>query len=225
MSDTVLFVVFPYAALLIAVWGGIHRYRHDRFSYSSLSSELLENRLLFWGSVTWHYGIVLILLVHLVALLVPGLWARLLAARTVLYALELTGFALALATVVGLGMLFLRRLTIARIRAVTSAMDWVLLAVLLVQVAIGFWVSVVYRWGGDWYVHTAVPWLHSLARLDPQTQFVSSLPWIVKLHMLTGFVVIALFPLSRLVHLVAFPFWYLWRPYQVVLWNRRSTRA
>jgi nitrate reductase gamma subunit len=30
----------------------------DRFSYSSYSSQFLENRRLFWGSVLWHYGIV-----------------------------------------------------------------------------------------------------------------------------------------------------------------------
>jgi len=97
---------------------------------------------------------------------------------------------------------------------------WVLLIVLLVQVALGFWVSLFYRWGADWFVHTSVPWLQSLVLLDPQVQYVSSLPWIVKLHILNGFLVIALFPLSRLVHLVALPFWYLWRPYQVVIRNR-----
>ncbi len=48
-------------------------------------------------------------------------------------------------------------------------MDWVLLAVLLVQVALGFYVSLVYRWGADWYVNTAVPWLVSLVSLNPNT--------------------------------------------------------
>jgi len=89
-----------------------------------------------------------------------------------------------------------------------------------VQVALGFYVSLVYRWGADWYVDTAVPWLVSLVSLNPQTQYVSSLPWVVQLHMLNGFLVIALFPFSRLVHLIMFPFWYLWRPYQLVIRNR-----
>lgn len=220
MTDIVLFAVFPYVALVLAVWGGIYRYRHDRFSYSSLSSQFLENRQLFWGSVPWHYGIVVVLLAHLVAFLVPGVWARIIAAPMTLYTLEVVGFAFALAALVGLCALIVRRLTRPRVHAVTSVMDWVLLAVLLLQVALGFWVSLAYRWGADWYVHTAVPWLLSLASFNPQTQYVSSLPWIVKLHMLNGFVVIALFAFSRLAHLVAFPFWYLWRPYQVVIRNR-----
>ncbi|MBI4301931.1 MAG: respiratory nitrate reductase subunit gamma, partial [Chloroflexi bacterium] len=48
------------------------------------------------------------------------------------------------------------------------------------------------------------------------------LPWAVKSHMLGGFLIIALFPFTRLVHLVTFPITYLWRPYQVVIWNRRA---
>jgi len=104
-------------------------------------------------------------------------------------------------------------------------MDWVLLVVLLVQVALGFWVSLVYRWGSEWFVHTAAPWLTSLATFHPQIDYVTSLPWVVKLHMLNGFLVIAIFPFTRLVHLVALPFWYLWRPYQVVIRNRKPAGA
>ncbi len=221
MSDVILFAVFPYVALVLAIGGGIYRYRHDRYSYSSLSSQLLENRLLFWGSVPWHYGIITILLAHLVAFLVPGVWAHLIAKPVTLYTLEVIGFALALAALTGLCVLIVRRLTQPRILAVTTVMDWVLLAVLLLQVALGFWVSLVFRWGADWYVHTAVPWLFSLLMLNPQTQYVSSLPWVVKLHMINGFLVIALFPFSRLVHLVAFPIRYLWRPYQLLIRNRK----
>jgi nitrate reductase gamma subunit len=43
--------------------------------------------------------------------------------------------------------------------------------------------------------------------------------------MVTGFLVIALFPFSRLVHLIMFPFWYLWRPYQLVIRNYPARRV
>ena len=218
--NEVLFVTFPYLAIVVAILGGVHRYRHDRFSDSTLSSQLLENRTLFWGSVPWHYGIVIVLLAHLLGFLMPGMWASITSEPAALYTIEIVGFAFGFAALVGLCVLFVRRLVWERIRAVTSLIDWVLLAVLLVQVALGVWVSLVYRWGADWYVDTAVPWLVSLVSLNPQTQYVSSLPWVVKLHMLNGFLVIALFAFSRLVHLIMFPFWYLWRPYQLVIRNR-----
>lgn len=220
--DFVLFVAFPYVAVILAVLVGIYRYLNDRFSYSSFSSQFLENRALFLGSVPWHYGIVIILLAHLLAALFPGLWAVLIGAPVRLYVLEVTGLILALMTIVGIALLIIRRLTYARVRVVTSPMDWVLLALLLAQVILGFWVALVYRWGADWYLHTAVPWLISLATLNPQIQHVTALPWVVKLHMLNGFLVILLFPFTRLVHVVTVPITYLWRPYQVVIWNRRA---
>lgn len=225
MPDTVLFVAFPYATIVVAILVGIYRYTADRFSYSSLSSQFLESRALFWGSVAWHYGVLIILLAHLLALLFPRLWGGLIAAPLRLYVLEVTGLALAVLTVGGLGALIGRRVRSGRIRVVTSAMDWVLLVVLLVQVALGFWVALFYRWGSDWYLHTAVPWLVSLLTLKPQVQYVAALPWVVKLHMLGGFLLIGLFPFTRLVHLVTVPITYLWRPYQVVIWNRRPGRA
>lgn len=221
MFDLVLFVAFPYVAVVLVILVGIWRYTSDRFSYSSLSSQFLENRALFWGSTAWHYGILLVLLAHLAALLLPGVWATLIAVPLRLYVLEVTGLALALLALTGLVTLIARRLRAARVLAVTSVADWLLLAILLVQVALGFWVALVYRWGSDWYLHTAVPWLYSLVTLNPQTQYVTVLPWTVKLHMLGGFLLVAILPFTRLVHLLVFPITYLWRPYQVVIWNRR----
>ena len=225
MVDIVLFAAFPYVAIALAVGVGIYRYSSDRFSFSSFSSQFLESRTLFWGSVPWHFGVIIILLAHIAALLIPGVWAGLIADPTRLYVLEVVGLALALAALAGLVLLFMRRLFNRRIFVVSSTMDWVLLIVLVAQMALGFWVALFFRWGSDWYLHTAVPWLQSLAQLDPETQFVTSLPWVVKIHMLGGFMLIALFPFTRLVHIFTLPVTYLWRPYQVVIWNRRQNQS
>lgn len=223
MFNTVLFVVFPYVAVVIAIVVGIYRYRNSRFTYSSLSSQFLENRTLFWGSAPWHYGVILILTAHTLALLFPKLWGDLLSDRIRLYVLEISGLALALMTVVGLSLLILRRLRFNRVSSVTSSADWLLLTALLVQVGFGYWIALFYRWGSGWYVHTAVPWLESLLTFQPQITFVTALPWPVQLHLLGGFFIILLFPFTRLVHVVTFPITYLWRPLQVVIWNRRPS--
>ncbi len=59
------FIVVPYVAWTLAILVGLYRYFTNRFSYSSLSSELLEKRQLLWGSVPFHYGLILILLAHI----------------------------------------------------------------------------------------------------------------------------------------------------------------
>jgi nitrate reductase gamma subunit len=224
MWDIALFVAFPYLAIIIAVLVGVYRYFIDRYSFTSLSSQFLETRKLFWGSVPWHYGVVIVLTAHVLALLVPMLWAILVGGQVRLYVFELTGWALALGSIFGLTMLVVRRLLTPRAMAVTSWIDWLLLSDLLLQVVLGFIVAFFYRWGSLWYLHTAVPWLVSLATFTPQTQYVSALPPLVQLHFLNGFLLILIFPFTRLVHLVTFPITYWWRPYQVVIWNRGDAK-
>lgn len=221
MVDSALFVAFPYLAVVTAIWVSIYRYRNDRYSYSSQSSQFLENRVLSWGSAPWHYAILVILAAHFLAALFPGFWAALISAPVRLYVLEVTGLALALTATVALGLLVYRRVVTPRVRVVTSLADWLLLGLLLVQVALGFWVALFFRWGADWYLHTAVPWMVSLVTFQPEIATVTTLPWIVKLHLLGGFLVIAVIPFTRLVHAVTVPITYLWRPHQVVVWNRK----
>ncbi|MEB2333237.1 MAG: respiratory nitrate reductase subunit gamma [Anaerolineaceae bacterium] len=220
MFDNFLFIGFPYLAVAIAIAVTIYRFWFDPYSVSSQSSQFLENRKLFFGSVPWHYGVTIILLGHITALLFPGVWGLLTANQTRLYVLEITGLALALMATVGLVLLFYRRMANARAYAVTSELDWALLIVLLLQVGLGFWVAYYYRWGSDWYLRTAVPWLVSLLKLQPNIAYVTALPFWVKFHFVGGFVIILLLPFTRLVHLLVFPISYLWREHQVVIWNR-----
>ncbi len=220
MSDYALFIVFPYLSILIAVSVGVYRYFSDRFSFSALSSQFLENKQLFWGSIPWHYGIILILISHLIATLFPGLWQGILGENVRLYIIEITGMALALAVAIGILILIIRRILNPRAKVVTSTFDWILLICLLLQVILGIYIAVRYRWGGLWYLHTATPWLISLFKLNPDISTVIHLPLAIKLHFLNGFLAILLFPFTRLVHIFTIPIGYLWKPYQLVIWNR-----
>lgn len=222
MSDLFLFAAFPYAAFLVAVGAGVYRYFIDRFSYTSGSSQFLENRWLFWGSVPWHYGILTILAAHVLAVLFPGAFEGVLGDATRRFLLEATGLALGFLTLFGIGMLLVRRLVHRRLQAVMTPVEWVLLAVLFLQVASGVYVAWGYRWGAAWFLHTAVPWLRSLARLSPEVAYVAPLPGMVKLHIVNAFVILALLPFTRLVHLFTVPLSYLWRPHILFVWNRRE---
>jgi len=224
MIDLILFGIFPYVAVALAVAVGIYRYCIDRYSWSSQSSQFLENKALFWGSVPWHYAILLILLAHLLAFLLPGVWDRLLGAPLRLLVLEGTGMALGLLTVVAMLLLIVRRAGNARVCTVTTPIDWLLLASLLLQVVTGVIIAMTLRWGGLWYTHTVSPWLWSLLRLQPDVQYLAVMPALVKLHAFNAFLLLAIFPFSRLVHVVSVPFTYLGRPYQVVVWYRRRAR-
>ena len=223
MSDMIMFGIFPYVALALMIGVGLYRYFVDRYSWSSQSSQFLESRLLFWGSVPWHYAILIILLAHFLAFLFPTGWGVVLGRPMRLYLLEVTGLGLGITTLIAIALLIFRRTLNARVSAVTTAVDWLVLVLLLLQVASGVYIAITLRWGSVWYLHTASPWLWSLLKFDPQVHYLSALPWIVKFHAFNAFLLLAVFPFSRLVHVVSVPLGYLARPWQVVIWYRQRS--
>ena len=224
MLETFLFGVFPYVAAAVVVVGLIWRYRTNQFSYSSVSSQFLENKQLFWGSVPWHYGIILVLLGHLTGVLLPNTVKAINGVPVRLYVIEGTALALSLTLLVGLVVLIWRRAVSPSVRVATTLMDAVLLVVLLFQVVTGILTAISYRWGSAWFVQTATPYFWSLFTLSPNVEYMTALPLISKLHAINFFVLVALFPFSRLVHMLSVPLAYLWRPYQIVMWHRRQTQ-
>ncbi len=222
MLDILLFVVFPYVAVALAVGGTLYRYLTNQFSFTSLSSQFLESDIQFWGSTLWHYGILPTLLIHMAGFTIPKVMAALHGTPETLYLSELAGKVFGLMALVGVGVLLIRRLASSKIRIVTTSMDWVILALLFFQVFLGMWIAFGYRWGATWFIHTVTPWVVSLATFQPAPQYIASLPLIPKLHFLNATLLIAIFPFGRLVHMVSFPVTYLWRSFQMVIWTRRK---
>lgn len=227
MSDLLLFGVAPYVAMTLLLSVSLWRFFFTRYKFSSLSSQFLETKDLFWGSITWHYGIGILFFGHLIGFLFPrqvmawnGMPWRLLI-------LEVTGLICGLLTLIGVVLLIRRRIAHARIRVVTSWMDIVVLFLLLVQVLSGLGIAVTLRWGSAWYVATLVPYIRSVFTLAPRIDLIADMPWLVKTHLVGATVIVAILPFTRLVHFLVPPISYLWRPYQVVIWNwdRKGIRS
>jgi nitrate reductase gamma subunit len=224
-ANGLCFLVLPYLAICVFVLGTVVRYRAAPFTYSSLSSQFLENGEHFWALVPFHYGVLVVLLGHTVAWLIPrGILAW--NARPLrLYVLEVSALAFGLLTVVGLVGSIHRRLTLSRVRAVTSGMDWVVLALLLVQVGSGVAIAIFHPWGSSWFASAAAPYLWSLLRLDPDLSVIAVMPLLVKVHIVVAYTLIGLTPFTRLVHVLVAPNPYLWRKAQVVRWYRAPRGA
>ncbi len=222
MLDTMLFIALPYVALVACIAGSIYRTRTAPMTYSSLSSQFLETKGLMWGSLPWHLGIILILLAHVVAFLVPGLWQNILSNKIALYTIESVGLGLGILSVAGLVVLAVRRLTSAKLQIVTSTMDLVVLVLLLVQISLGVGIAVFYRWGSLWSAGTTTPYIWSILTLRPDVSYISELPLVVKAHILGAWLFILVIPFSRLIHMFAVPFEYLVRPPQNVIWTNSS---
>ncbi len=224
--DQVLFAVLPYVAFVVFLLMTIQRYRMQSFTYSSLSSQFLENRHHFWSMVPFHYGILVILAGHAIAFLIPRqvlLWNE---APLRLYILEVSALIFGLLTLVGLINIIVRKSKDRKLRMVTSKADWIVYGLLLLQVFSGIYVAVFVGWGSSWFASTLTPYLWSLVWLSPDISYVEAMPPWVKLHIVSAFLLIAVFPFTRLVHILVIPNMYLWRRTQIVRWNwdRRKIR-
>ncbi len=227
-DPSLLFGILPYVVIIIAISGLFVRYFSDRFSYSSQSSQFLgDTRKLAVGAILFHFGLIIILLSHLVMFLIGVFfseeWSSL--ATEVIDLLEITGWVATIGVILGLILLIIRRLTVARIRIITTKMDWLLLISLLIQVSLGLWIAVVSYPGSVWYVGSITPWFESLLRLNPDAGLISGFAPEIQFHILSGLFIILILPFTRLVHFLSFPYPYLWRPYQRVVWNYKTKQT
>ena len=223
--DQLLFAVLPYVATLTLLLVSIQRYLAQSFTFSSLSTQLLENKRHFWTMVPFHYGILFVFAGHIVAFLIPRsilLWNR---APLRLYFLEIVALIFGIVTVVGLIGLIVRRLTEPKVRSVTSVGDWILFGLLLVETVSGIGVAVYHPWGSSWFAASLSPYLWSLVKFNPDLNFVYAMPFLVKLHIVNAFLVVAAFPFTRLVHILVIPNPYIWRRPQVVRWYDGGVRS
>jgi len=221
--DSLLFIAFPYVALVVFLIGTIYRYRHG-FKYSSLSSQLLETKRLFPASVAFHVGILTIFLAHLFGFLCPEFFSTI--GGKTLIVLEILGLIFGLLSIIGLSMLIYRRFTNPRIRVVTNWMDVLIEILLLVQFIIGVTIAISLKWGLAWFASDMAPYLYSLFTFNPDISAITASHWLIKTHIVLGFLIILLVPFSRLVHFLVAPFHYITRPYQVVrwYWNPKTIR-
>jgi nitrate reductase gamma subunit len=223
--DLLLFVVLPYAAIVVCVVATVERYRRHGFSWTSRSSQFLENRLHFWALVPFHIGILVVAVGHLVAFLVPRGVLAWNAVPLRWYILETATLAAGLLALVGLGTAIVRRVSIAAVRLGTTRFDWVVYALLLAQIGTGVALAVLYPVGSSWFAAAAAPYLWSLVGLQPDVTLAAAMPLLVRAHIVGAWLLLAVFPFSRLVHVLVVPVPYLWRAPQVVRWYGRPAVA
>lgn len=225
--DNFLLIVLPYMALAVFLIGSVYRYTNRKFQFSSLSSQFLEGRKLFYGSIPFHWGILFIFCGHLIAFSIPNAVLAWNSQPLRLMILEISAFIFGISMLVGLINLIIRRYTTPRLKPVTNTMDLVIYILLLVQTIGGLWIAYNFRWGSSWFSTILTPYLYSIFTLQPEISAVSLLPWTVKLHIVGAYLIVGIIPFSRLVHLLVYPLDYLWRPYQQVrwYWDRKKVRS
>lgn len=138
-GGTLLWVVFPYACLVVFVGGHAWRYRYDKFGWTTRSSQLYESRLLRLGSPLFHFGILFVLGGHVMGLGVPKSWTEAVGISEGVYHFMAVsiGAVAGMCTVVGLSILIYRRRTVGPVFSATTRMDKLMYVFLATVIVLG----------------------------------------------------------------------------------------
>ena len=214
-----LWVIVPYLSIAIFIGGHIWRYRYDKFGWTTRSSQLYERRLLRIGSPLFHYGIILVILGHVVGILIPESTTRAIGVSEHAYHVSAVtlGTISGVMTVTGMAILIYRRRTTGPVFSATTTNDKIMYALLALTIGLGLAATVLGNATGhphDYRLDVA-PWFRSILYFDPQTHLIVSAPIGFELHALSAWILFAFWPFSRLVHVFSAPVGYLTRPYIV----------
>lgn len=227
MVDIFLWIVLPYVSITIFIVGHVWRYRHDQFGWTSRSTQLLEGRILPWGSVLFHYGALAAIGGHVLGLLVPASLTAAVGITEEEYHLVSAGAGTlaGLACLAGLVILVARRIAVPRVRVTTSTTDLATYTLLAAMIGIGVFETVgVNTLGGGYdYRGTVSVWFRGIFLLNPQPGLIAAAPFVYQLHAALAWFLFALWPFSRLVHVWSYPIQFLARPN--ILYRSRYARS
>lgn len=226
-ADLFVWLVLPYVSLTVFVVGHWWRYRRDQFGWTSRSSQLLESRLLAWGSVLFHYGALGVIAGHVIGILIPGRATHAIGISEHVYRIYISaipGTIAGLVCVAGFGILTFRRTSIRRIRATTLPSDLIVFVLLGTLIVLGDIQTMGYNLFGSGYDYrlTVAPWFRTLF-YDPHPSLMADTPVAYQLHAALPWLLYAVWPFSRLVHAWSYPVQYFGRPY--ILYRRRHPVA
>ncbi|HCR97831.1 MULTISPECIES: respiratory nitrate reductase subunit gamma [Halomonas] len=210
---------YPYLAGTVFLFGSLVRFDYGQYTWKTGSSQMLSTKNMRLASNLFHIGIITIFFGHLVGLLTPH-WMYehfLLPSTKQLLAVVIGGIAGVLC-VIGGAMLLYRRMFNPRVRASSSKMDTLILAILLIQACLGL-TTIFFTLGhmdGEMML-TLASWAQAIVFFNGgAANYLQDVSWIFKLHIFLGLTIILLFPFTRLVHVWSAPFGYLTRRYQLV---------
>lgn len=215
MGDQLLWVIFPYTCIAIFIIGHIFRFKYDQFSWTAKSSEFVEKKSLMWGSILFHLGIIPVILGHVVGLGIPASWLRAIGVSDHLYHIGAVyiGSIFGIVTLIGMLLLTARRVTNENVRKLSSLSDILVNFLLLFIVFIGCYSTIVTNATlPDFdYRNTISEWFRGLLILRPEAGYMEGVPLSFKIHVITGFLITALWPFTRLVHVWSVPVNYVGR--------------
>ena len=217
MFNQFLWVIMPYLCIAIFFLGHLARFKFDKFSWTAKSSEFIEKKQLKWGSLMFHLGIIPVAMGHIVGLLIPASWLTAVGVSDHLYHIGAVyiGSVFGIITLIGMLLLTAKKKKKKNIRRLSSASDIIVNFLLLAIVFMGCYATLVTNATTPSfdYRETISVWFRQLFIFSPNADLMLQVPLAFKMHILLGFIIMAFWPFTRLVHVWSVPLTYASRSY------------
>lgn len=217
--NTFFFDIFPYIAGTVFLLGSWLRYDYGQYTWRASSSQMLDRKGMGLASNLFHIGIIGIFVGHFLGMLTPHwMYESFLSIEAKQKMAMIAGGACGLMTMTGGLLLLKRRLFSPRIRATTTGVDILIMALLVVQCALGLLTipfSARHMDGSE--MLKLVGWAQSVVTFrGGASEHLEGVALVFRMHLVLGMTLFILFPFSRLVHIWSVPVEYLTRKYQLV---------
>ncbi len=222
-----LWVALPYATIAIFLAGHVWRYRTDQYGWTTRSTQILESRWLKWGNPLFHLGALAAIGGHVLGIVIPTSWTSAVGVSEHSYHLisATAGTLAGIACAAGLAILIWRRVASPRVRVTTTRTDVLVYALLALVIGLGLAETIGKNTlgGGYDYRATVAVWFRSIVFFHPEPDAMVGAPILYQLHAVSAWLILAVWPFSRLVHAWSIPLQYIGRPY--ILYRRRWAPA
>jgi nitrate reductase gamma subunit len=204
MFNSFVFGIYPYIAASIFLFGSLVRFEREQYTWKADSTQLVDRGNLRLGNILFHVGILGLFFGHLVGLLTPvAVWDALGVEHSLKQAVAMiAGGVMGTMCLAGLLILLHRRLTSARLSAITKPGDrvlllWILITLLLGLSTIGLSAG---HMDGSMMVRLMTWAQHIVTFRGDAASYIADAPLLFRVHLFMGMSLFVIFPFTRLVH-------------------------
>lgn len=213
------FSIYPYLCTTVFLAGSWLRYDYGQYTWRAASSQMLDKKGFRLASNLFHIGILGIFFGHFFGLLTPHwMYESFLPMEVKQKLAMIAGGICGVMTLTGGLLLLKRRLFNPRVRATSTTADILILAILMIQCALGLLTipfSARHMDGGE--MLKLVSWAQAVVTFQGGAYaHLDGVAVIYRIHLVLGMTIFLLFPFTRLVHIWSAPLEYVTRRYQVV---------
>ncbi len=216
--NNLLFTYLPHIALAIFWFGLITRLIMINKTVQAESTQFLADKKVKLGSNLFHVGIIFVFFGHLSLFIPEWLYHLVMTTETKRMIALTMGSFFGIMAIVGMSILVIRRFNDPRIKTNSSFQDYFIIILLLVEAILGLTAVAGTATTSIEKYAALSEWAQAVVTFQPDAGAILASHSIqYKIHIVLGLLIFMIFPYTKLMHMLVYPFVYLFRSgYQLV---------